>query len=439
VNCRILFAVAVGGLSLAASAHPVCAQLGAVGGQTGPALEAPPSLSGRSSPLDDRGRAQDALIIADWLLYPTAFAGAFYDSNPSQTTRARSGGGLRLVPSVLAERTDSISRTSLYAMTDARVYAAGQSQGLDAVAARLGAIEDYEPAESWVLHAQGDYTRQRDVFSTLGVTRNLSSLNPTGVGVVPTQQPIAYNQLSGTASALKRFSSAFVSLGGSVVDILYDRPNASLSPPSGVVLTALGRGGIWLTPDVYTFVSGAVDTRHWDSASLNSSGFRTLVGLGSDQIGLFRGEVYGGYQQESFNSAVIGTIGSAVYGGHLEYSPYPKLTLRAGADRTIGASLLGAAPANAAGTSSIVTSVLSQATYAIFPEWEWSGRAGYVRAAYTDSARRDNGWTAGATLTYSVWRRLGLSLDYQHLALNSNVPDQGFSRDIVTLGLSYKY
>ena len=173
--------------------------------------------------------------------------------------------------------------------------------------------------------------------------------------------------------------------------------------------------------------------------SLNSSGFRTLVGLGSDQIGLFRGEVYGGYQQESFNSAAIGTVGSSVYGGHLEYSPYPKLTLRAGADRTIGASLLGAAPAIAAGTSSIVTSFLSQATYALFPEWEWSGRAGYVRAAYTDSARRDNGWTAGATLTYSIWRSLGLSLDYQHLALNSNVPDQGFSRDIVTLGLSYKY
>jgi hypothetical protein len=324
-------------------------------------------------------------------------------------------------------------------MTDARLYATGVSQGVDSVAARLGAVQDYEPVESWVFHAQGDYTRQRDIFSTLGVTRSLSSLDPTGVGVLPTQQPSVYNQLSGTGSVLKRFNNAFVSVGGSVVDIIQDAPSGTVSPPSGLVYTATSRGGIWLIPDFYAFVSGAVDKRDWNAASLNSSGFRTLLGLGSDQIGLFRGEIYGGYQQEDFDSATLGTVGSSVYGGHLEYFPYPKLTLRAGADRTIGASLLGTVPATAIATSSIVTSFLGQANYALFPEWEWSGRAGYLRAAYTESSRRDNAWTAGATLTYSIWQSFGLSLDYQHLALNSNVPDQGFSRDIVTFGISYKY
>ena len=41
-----------------------------------------------------------------------------------------------------------------------------------------------------------------------------------------------------------------------------------------------------------------------------------------------------------------------------------------------------------------------------FPEWEFSGRGGYVRAAYTNLSRRDNGWTLGTTLTYSVWQKL---------------------------------
>ena len=311
---------------------------------------------------------KNALVAGDWLLYPTAFAGAIYDSNPSQSAlQAQASGGIRLVPALLAERTVAVSKTSLYAMTDARVYAIGETQGVDAVAARLGAIEDFEPAESWVLHAQGDYTRQRDVFSTLGVTHTLTSLNPTGVGIAPTQQPTTYNQFSGTGSVLKRFSNAFVSVGGTVVDILYDQQSGPVATPSGAVYLATARGGIWISPDVYAFVSGAVDTRNWDSSSLNSSGFRTLVGLGSNQIGLFRGEIYGGYQQEAFDSAAIGTVGSSVYGGHVEYFPYPKLTLRAGADRTIGVSLLGTAPVNATGTAAIVTSVLGQVSLCGFP------------------------------------------------------------------------
>ncbi len=170
-------------------------------------------------------------------------------------------------------------------MTDARVYAIGETQGVDAVAARLGAIEDYEPADSWVLHAQGDYTRQRDVFSTLGVTHSLSSLNPTGVGVVPTQQPTTYNQFTGTGSVLKRFSNAFVSLGGSTVGILYNQPSGTVPPPSGVIFTAVTRGGIWVTPDIYTYVSGAVDKRNWDTSIVEFLGVSHACRsrLGSDR------------------------------------------------------------------------------------------------------------------------------------------------------------
>ncbi len=439
--CRTLLALGASAPLLAGSADPVRAQLGTIGGPTGPAIEELPPQSGRPSSLDEPGRAENALVAGDWLLYPTAFVGGIYDTNPAQVAQSpQASGGIRLVPAILAERTAAISKTSLYAMTDARVYALGDTQGVDAVAARLGAIQDYQPADSWVVHAQGDYTRQRDVFSTLGVTHSLSSLNPTGVGIVPTQQPTTYNQFTGTGSVLKRFSNAFVSLGGSTVGILYSQPDGNVPPPpSGIVITAVTRGGVWISPDIYTYVSGAVDKRNWDTSSLNSSGFRTLVGLGSDQIGLFRGEIYGGYQQESFDLGAIGTVGGSAYGGHLEYSPVPKLTLRAGADRTIGASLLGAAPATSVGTASLVTSLLGQIVYAPFPEWEWSGRGGYVRAAYIDTSQRDNGWTLGTTLTYSIWQSFGLSLDYQHLALNSNIPDQGFTRDVVTFGISYKY
>jgi hypothetical protein len=45
----------------------------------------------------------------------------------------------------------------------------------------------------------------------------------------------------------------------------------------------------------------------------------------------------------------------------------------------------------------------------------------------------------GTTMTYSVWRSFGLTFDYQHIQLSSNVPLQSFTRDVVTIGGTYKY
>ena len=91
---------------LAARTFPAHAQLGAIGGPAGPAIEGLPPQSGRPSPLEERGRAENALIAGDWLLYPTAFAGAIFDTNPSQSRGApQASAGARLVP-VAAGGTD---------------------------------------------------------------------------------------------------------------------------------------------------------------------------------------------------------------------------------------------------------------------------------------------------------------------------------------------
>jgi hypothetical protein len=72
-------------------------------------------------------------------------------------------------------------------------------------------------------------------------------------------------------------------------------------------------------------------------------------------------------------------------------------------------------------------------------EWMASTRFGYIRTSYTDLTRIDNAWTAGGTVTYSVWQNFGITLDYQYIQLASNVPFQSFTRNVVTLGLTYRY
>ena len=417
------------------------AQVGTIGGTDAPAMSPPPVSSGRPDVFAAEGRAESALIVGDWLLYPSGFGGVFFDSNVNQTAvGARSSAGFRAVPSLLANTNNGFSQTTIYALADGRIYTNQIPGGGDAVSVRSGVIETYKPLEDLTFSAQGDYTRQKDLFNTLGVTRDAPSLNPTGLGLSPTTNPQSYDQFSGSGSVQKDFGQAFVTLGGSVVDQTYDRNSGATAPsPDGVTYTGTMRGGYWIVPALYGYVSGSLDSRDLVTSSLSSSGYRTVAGLGTDQIGLVRGEVYAGYQSESYRSAAVGTASSSVFGARGFYYPLPELTINLAVDESLGATLLAGTPTSPIGTSTKVTSALGTVAYSIAPQWTASGRAGYIHTDYNGSVRRDDAWTIGTTATYNFWRTVGLTLDYQHVELGSNVALQSFSRDVVTLGVTYKY
>src|SRR5579863_3107049 len=91
------------------------AQVGAIEGAGGP----PPVSTGRADVFAPPGRAEHALIVGDWLLYPSAFGGVVYDTNPSQSAAgSHSSAGLRVVPSMLAESGNENSKTTLYGLAD---------------------------------------------------------------------------------------------------------------------------------------------------------------------------------------------------------------------------------------------------------------------------------------------------------------------------------
>src|SRR6266852_6163282 len=142
------------------------AQVGALGGLTGPSLTAPP-ITVQSDPFEKPSRSH-GVLISDWVIYPSVFFGGMYDTNVNQgvTNKVSSFGG-RLVPSLLAENTDGIHKTTFYGMADGRAYT--QNDAGSTVAARAGIIQRYQPLPDVTFTAQGDYTRQKDLFSTLGI------------------------------------------------------------------------------------------------------------------------------------------------------------------------------------------------------------------------------------------------------------------------------
>jgi hypothetical protein len=417
------------------------AQVGVLGGQTGPELVSPPAAPERANPFEIPSREYSALPLGAWLLYPNVFVGSVFDDNINQTRTNRvSGTGIRVMPSLLAQANDGIHKTTVYGVLDGRAYFNGDSTGSNSVAARTGLSHTYEAMTDLVFGLNGDYTRQKDLLDTFGIDHGVTSLNPTGVGLTPVANPQSYNQFAGSASVRKTLDRTFMSLTGSVVDIVYDNTGGgSPSSPNGVVYTATGRAGQWFVPFLYAYAEASVDQRHYATSALNSHGYRTVGGIGSDQIGLFSGEIYGGYQAELYDFPTMDKVGSTVFGGRLYYYPSRALTLRASVDRSLGVSLSATSLASPFGTATRVTTSLLQANYAIASEWSASARFGYIRSEYVGSMQLDDAWITGATIAFSVWQNFGLTLDYQFVQKSSNVLPQNFARNVITLGGSYKY
>ena len=439
VALRILHRVATTGALLSCLTSHAWAQVGVFGGQAGPDIVLPPVAPQRANPFDIPSREYTALSLAGWLLYPSVFVGAVFDDNVNQASANRvSGTGMRVVPSLLAQTNDGIHKTTFYGTLDGRFGLDGDSTNASTFAARAGLSHTYEAMPDLVVGLQGNYTRQRDLFA-FNLDQGMPSLNSTGLGLSPVTNPVSYNQFAGSASIQKTFDRAFINVSGSVVDMIYDHASAGSPSPDGTVYTATARAGRWFMPFLYAYAEASFDERYFATGGLNSHGYRTVGGLGSDQIGLFRGEVYGGYQAEQYDFAGLGSVNSTVFGGRLYYSPTRALAFRASVDQSLGVSLLTASPTSPFGTATRVTTSLLQANYAIAPEWSVSARFGYIRTEFVGSARLDDAWTAGGAITYSLWRSFGLVLDYQFVQLASNVPLQSFTRNVITLGASYKY
>jgi hypothetical protein len=422
-------------------------------------IQPPAVYTGRPDQFASAGRGDEGLPIGNWLVFPNSFAGVVFATNPNNDPAGgRASPGLRLRSNTTAKTDDGIKKTLLYSNSDLQFFlnqgSNSLNQGSNSNGGNLnnfntqtGIIETYQPLSDIIINAQADFTRQIDYFSSVGVTNNLSAfnstslptLNSTGVGVAPSANPLPYNQISGSASVQKDFSNTFVILRGSIVDLTYDSSSTITAPsPNGVTVTGSGRGGLWIIPDLYAYLETSIDKRAYATTALSSSGFRSVAGVGSDQKGLFRGELYAGYQAENYTSAAVGSAKGPLLGGRGSYFPLPELTINASLDQTIGASLT-TSPTSPATTSTKVTSLVGQANYAIAPEWTLAGRGALALTTYGGSNRRDTAWTVGLSFNYSVWQNFGLAFDIQRTVLNSSVPQTGFTNNEVTLGLSYVY
>jgi hypothetical protein len=403
------------------------------------------------------GAYREGVPVGGWMVYPSVFLGATYDQNIDQSPSGPSrdsGTSLRLVPNLVATRDGGIHKTTFYGVVDASFFNA------NTVAASVGFSHSYEAMRDLVINFQGNYTRQTDIFNS-AVNFNNGAIGPTGTdsnipivinpfGTTPSADPIAYNQFAAGVAATKTFGQAFVTLRGSAFYIAYDRSDTVLPPfqtdHNGASLWATGRVGYNVSQDVYVFAGIDGIWQRFDNGNFNTNGYRATGGVGTNNPNsLWRGEVYGGYQFQDQNSyslinpSIPTNVDSGVFGGRLYYYPTRYWTFVASFDQILGIST-ALAPTIPQGIPTRSTTVILQTNYGLSRLWSIGARFGYARGEYIGVSGLDtNGWMAGASFNYEIWRNLNLTLDYQYTTQSSDAELNEFTRNRYTAGLTYKY
>mgnify|MGYP001765184786 CR=1 FL=1 len=429
---------------------------------------------------------EEGMAVADWMVYPSLFVGGVFNDNIyAVATHRRVGAGLRLRPALEANRDAGLHRSSIYFSADMQFYPGVNGRWRYAptltrehdptsISARAGAIHVWTPMPDLKVTVSGDYTRQAGLFgSSFGAAAPLVYV--TGGAPVGGAHRFS-NQFTGHVSVEKEITDRLFVRGAATAQyILYDRRpsdsfgglpgvgfngfNASSDAQSGVNVTGSLRAGYWITPQLYAFVEPAAEARRYRTALYDTNGYRILAGVGSDLISLFRGEIHAGWQRQSSVRGAFAGAASPTVGARLFYYPTQYLTLSATVDHTLtsagapvgnfGAAATGALSPWLASAGGRTLQMRAQVDYAFSPDWSAFARAGYGQTRWSQWGRRDVAWSAGAGMSYSFWRNVALTLEYQVTRTASgNVwlaslwgagAAAGYVQNIASVGLTYRY
>jgi len=387
----------------------------------------------QKNPLLKPTRDYGGLPMGDWLFFPSVTAGVTFDDNLVWSSRKPvSATGFRLAPELIGIRDAGIHKTTVYGEVDARLYPSVQDS--TAVSARAGLAHAWEIQRDLLFKAHIDYDhRSTHTGSTTGSGGDFTTL----------AMPLAYDRVSAAASLNKSFGTMFIGLAAETVKTTYN-DNATTPGRAGEsfrdswTTTGTMRGGAWVSPALYVFSQVAGNIRDYGEGSDRSHGYQVVAGVGSDRISLFRGEVYGGVQQQFYNSGPVKDVLVPVFGGKLFWYPTRDITLRMSLDQTFTDARL-VTPTNPVGHPERMTLGQISLKYQIARDWEATVRGGYSYSHFIGTGRRDQAWRAGVTVFHELSRNLGLTLDYDFSRIISSQVAAGYTRNSVTLGLKYRY
>ena len=358
-----------------------------------------------------------------------------FDTNPNRdTAAAKKGSGFARAEGGLGIDSDwaqhSLSATLRAGYQDYfKDHDANRPDGSGTVAARID--------------VNRDTTINLDGRFSLDTQRPGSTVSViTGAGVTASGRPLVSTFGAG-AGVTERFGRASLSLRGGFERTAYG--DASLS--DGTTLKQSddnyntyglrARASYEITPGISPFVEAAVDKRVHDSqfdtsAQRYARDSRGLTGRAGSTFELTRqltGEVSAGYSTRSFDDARLPELRGIVTDASLTWSatPLTSVIFRAGTDL---------AETNQTGSSgAVVRRAGIEVSHALLRNLTLAANLNYQNTAYSGISQKDDSYSAGLRLDYSVTRSIMLRTSFTHERLKSSAPGTDYTANVFLLGL----
>ncbi len=207
------------------------------------------------------------------------------------------------------------------------------------------------------------------------------------------------------------------------------------------ITSFLARGDYALSPATAVFVQGTVNKREYRlpgtvaRPSRDSDGYEVLAGANFELGAVMRGEIAGGYLSQDFDSALYGKVDGFGGRAQLEWFPTQLTTVTVNGTRSVEDSGI-------VGSSGYLSSnVGAQVDHELLRNVILTGQVNYGDDKYKGIDRNDKRFTAGASATYLMNRRLGVVLGYTYFDQNSKGANGGqdFKVNTISLGVTGRF
>ncbi|WP_165184048.1 outer membrane beta-barrel protein [Caulobacter soli] len=291
---------------------------------------------------------------------------------------------------------------------------------------------DTENTEEYTIGANGrlDLERGSNIAGSLQY-QALTEPRTSPTSPVAATAPVEYTLVTGNLTAIKEFNR--LRLTGRLDNKTYDYDDAR-NAAGGVIDQDTrdrdefyygGKAEYAVSPDTAVFFSLVGNKKDYDLAiaGRDSDGYVVSGGVNFEISQVARGEIEGGYMDQSYDNPAYANVSGFNAKGRVEWFPTELTTVTLNGSRTIEEAV-------AAGSQGYISNNLSAGVdHELLRNVLLSAQASYGKDNYQTIDRDDKRTGFNASATYLMNRNVGLILAYTFLKQNSSGGARGASFD----------